>query len=119
MEEGKTYFLRVRHNGIKYGSSNWSTTVKVSTLVPVQAVTDNVVGSAAHGGWSNAHYYAIFTNDGYLYFTGGNGDMGLPGNRYIFTNSQNMQLYAKFTNVVKISAVKIKLNGGEGGVCHQ
>ncbi len=45
MQEGKTYFLRVRHNGTKYGSSNWSTTVRVSTLVPVSKLVGKFYGA--------------------------------------------------------------------------
>ena len=34
MGEGKTYFIRARHNGNKYGSSGWSSAVRATTYSP-------------------------------------------------------------------------------------
>ena len=38
LNEGTTYYIRVRHNGKKYESSDWCSTFKVSTLEPVTPV---------------------------------------------------------------------------------
>ena len=61
MQEGKTYFLRVRHNGKKYGSSDWSSTFKVSTLVPVSPGQNGSLTSLVGHTYNRATLY-IYTN---------------------------------------------------------
>ena len=97
MEEGKTYFLRVRHNGTKYGSSDWSSVYRVSTLVPIQLVTSQVTVTAGHGSWSNPSFNSVINNNGLLSHYSSQ-DVWRAKNSWIFTNNAGIQLYAKFTN---------------------
>ena len=50
-----TYYIRVRHNGYKYGSSAWSAAVRVSTLLPVQVLVSNLSFIARKTGSDGAY----------------------------------------------------------------
>ena len=64
MEEGKTYFLRVKHTGTKYGSSNWSNVIRVSTLVPYTPIANSTGKSIsqANGNYSARAGFTIYNN---------------------------------------------------------
>jgi hypothetical protein len=70
MEEGVTYYIRVRYRGTKYGYSSWSNVIRVSTLVPWNTLINsdnsvhvNIGVSRVSGSWYWCyHRVTIYSN---------------------------------------------------------
>ena len=105
LEKGVTYYIRVRYRGTKYGYSSWSTTVKVSTSVPIAPLMDRLGISGQILPKYKGSYgmiVSILDNGGTRIIEGPGVEMKVSRVGPAFTNPENIILYAKFTNVIKV-----------------
>ena len=99
LNEGTTYYIRVRHNGKKYGSSDWSSTFKVSTIVPVALISSSVVVTETHS--NNLGKTARFrlNNDGTTRVSRKDAKDGSYAGPRLFSNATGQQLSIRSTLV--------------------
>ena len=90
--QGITYYIRVRHNGNKYGSSDWSGAVRISTVVPVTLLNGDVTITTTHSDNLNKTTRLWIYNDGTTVVRRRD-DGGTSAGPKLFENVTGQQLY--------------------------